>query len=195
VFGDTRKNVSEVIAHVFFLYIFKQTFMYNLKQITMMKKQLLLLALSAVMWGQSMAADKVPGAIIELSSGKTVEIALTDNPKMTFDGTTVKRTAVNVNVEYTPAEIAKVTIGEVESPVSGISTVETSQATISVEGGFVRLSGFSANEAVKIYTLSGVETSSFETDASGSLAISISSLPQGISIIKASNQIIKITRK
>lgn len=160
-----------------------------------MKKQLLLLALSAVMWGQSMAADKVPGAIIELSSGKTVEIALTDNPKMTFDGTTVKLTAVNVNVEYTPAEIAKVTIGEVESSVSGISSMETSQATISVEGGFVRLSGFSANEAVKVYTLSGVETSSFETDASGSLAISISSLPQGISIIKASNQIIKITRK
>ena len=161
----------------------------------MMKKQLLLLALSAVMWGQSMAADKVPGAIIELSSGKTVEIALTDNPKMTFDGTTVKLTAVNVNVEYTPAEIVKVTIGEVESSVSGISSMETSQATISVEGGFVRLSGFSANEAVKVYTLSGVETSSFETDASGSLAISISSLPQGISIIKASNQIIKITRK
>ena len=160
-----------------------------------MKKQLLLLALSAVMWGQSLAADKVPGAIIELSSGKTVEIALTDNPKMTFDGTTVKLTAVNVNVEYTPAEIVKVTIGEVESSVSGISSMETSQATISVEGGFVRLSGFSANEAVKVYTLSGVETSSFETDASGSLAISISSLPQGISIIKASNQIIKITRK
>ena len=159
------------------------------------KKRLLLFMLSAVMWGQSFAADKVPGAIIELSSGKTVEIALTDNPKMTFDGTTVKLTAVNVNVEYTPAEIAKVTIGEVESSVSGISSMETSQATISVEGGFVRLSGFSANEAVKVYTLSGVETSSFETDASGSLAISISSLPQGISIIKASNQIIKITRK
>ena len=160
-----------------------------------MKKRLLLFMLSAVMWGPSLAADKVPGAIIELSSGKTVEIALTDNPKMTFDGTTVKLTAVNVNVEYTPAEIAKVTIGEVESSVSGISSIETSQATISVEGGFVRLSGFSANEAVKVYTLSGVETSSFETDASGSLAISISSLPQGISIIKASNQIIKITRK
>ena len=159
------------------------------------KKRLLLFMLSAVMWGQSLAADKVPGAIIELSSGKTVEIALTDNPKMTFDGTTVKLTAVNVNVEYTPAEIAKVTIGEVESSVSGISSMETSQATISVEGGFVRLSGFSANEAVKVYTLSGVETSSFETDASGSLAISISSLPQGISIIKASNQIIKITKK
>ena len=43
-----------------------------------MKKRLLLFMLSTVMWGQSMAADKVPGAIIELSSGKTVEIALTE---------------------------------------------------------------------------------------------------------------------
>jgi hypothetical protein len=130
-----------------------------------------------------------------LSSGKTVEIALTDNPKMTFDGTTVKLTSVNVNVEYTPAEIAKVTIGEVESSDSGISTVKTSQATMSVEGGFVRLSGFAANEPVKVYTLNGVQTCSFETDANGSLAISISSLPKGISIIKANQQKIKIIRQ
>lgn len=161
----------------------------------MVKKRLLLFMLSAVMWGQSLAADKVPGAIIELSSGKTVEIALTDNPKMTFDGTTVKLTSVNVNVEYTPAEIVKVTIGEVDSSVSGISSVETSQATMSVEGGFVRLSGFAKNEPVRVYTLNGVQTGSFETDANGSLAISISSFPQGISIIKANQQTIKITRR
>ena len=161
----------------------------------MVKKRLLLFMLSAVMWGQSFAADKVPGAIIELSSGKTVEIALTDNPKMTFDGTTVKLTAVNVKVEYTPTEIAKVTIGEVESSASGISSAETSQPMMSIEGGFVRLSGFDASEVVKVYTLNGVQIGSFETDANGSLAISISSLPQGISIIKANQQTIKITRR
>ena len=160
-----------------------------------MKKRLLLFMLSAVMWGPSLAADKVPGAIIELSSGKTVEIALTDNPKMTFDGTTVKLTAVNVNVEYTPTEIAKVIISEVESSVSGINSMEASQATMTVDGGFVRLSGFAVNETVKVYTLNGVQTDSFQTDVNGSLAISISSLPHGISIIKANQQTIKITRK
>lgn len=161
----------------------------------MVKKRFLLFMLSTVLWGRSMAADKIPGAIIELSSGKTVEIALTDNPKMTFDGTTVKLTAVNVEVEYTPAEIVKVTIGEVDSSVSGINNVEASNATISVEGGFVHLSGFASNESVKVYTLTGMQTDSFETDANGSLAINISSLPQGISIIKADNQTIKITRR
>lgn len=159
------------------------------------KKRLLLFMLSAVMWGQSLAVDKVPGAIIELSSGKTVEIALTDNPKMTFDGTTVKLTAVNVNLEYTPAEIAKVRIGEVDSSASGISSVETSQATMSVEGGFVRLSGFATNESIKVYSFTGVQTGSFETDANGSLVIGISSLPKGISIIKVNQQTIKITRR
>ena len=44
------------------------------------------------------AQDKVPGIIVELSSGAKVEYRLADNPKMVFDGQTIKLTAEGVAV-------------------------------------------------------------------------------------------------
>ena len=141
----------------------------------------------------SFAQDKVPGIIVELANGQKVEYRLADNPKFVFDGQTITLTADGVQVEYTPTELAKVMTGEVEA--TGIVETEKQSGDIKVEAGFVRLKGFSAGEAVHVYSVSGKQVASYQISSDGSLLIPVSALPSGISIIKTNQQTIKITRK
>ena len=140
------------------------------------------------------AQDKVPGIIVELADGQKVEYKLSDNPKFVFDGQTITLTADGVQVEYTPSELAKVMTGEVED-ATGIEETETQSGDIKVEDGFVRLKGFSAGEAVHVYSVSGTQMASYQISSDGSLVIPVSALPSGISIIKTNQQTIKITKR
>lgn len=88
------------------------------------------------------AQDTVPGIIVELSSGKKVEIRLADNPKIVFDGQTIKLTADGINVEYTPTEFVKLTTGEVQNNASGITELTSHQESITAKDGYVCLNGF-----------------------------------------------------
>lgn len=142
----------------------------------------------------SYAQDKVPGIIVELANGQKVEYRLADNPKFVFDGQTIKLTAEGVAVEYTPSELVKVTTGEVEN-ATGIEELRSQQGDIKVEEGFVRLNGFGAGEAVRVYSVGGNLVATHYVESDGSLVIPIFSLPSGISIIKTNQQTIKITRK
>lgn len=141
------------------------------------------------------AQGKVPGIIVELKNGEKLEFRLADKPKMAFDGTKIALTAEGVSLEYTPAELLKVTTGEVENVSSGVEELNVAQGDIQVNGGFVRLSGFTSGEPVRVYSASGVLKSSFATSSDGSLTIPISDLPSGISIIKTNKQSIKITKR
>jgi hypothetical protein len=156
-----------------------------------MKKGFLLFMLFSAM---TTLAEKVSGVIVELSSGGTLEIAMAYNPKIFFDGKVIKLTATDVNVEYTPSEIKKVRIAEVDGIGTGINASENLSGSIQVEEGFVRLTGFAANEAVEVFSISGVMTAAFRTSANGSCTIDLRSLPSGVSIVKVQKQSIKITR-
>ena len=160
----------------------------------MKTKSLLVLGLLTLGGLCSYAQDKVPGIIVELANGQKVEYRLADNPKFVFDGQTIKLTAEGVAVEYTPSELVKVTTGEVEN-ATGIEELRSQQGDIKVEEGFVRLNGFGAGEAVRVYSVGGNLMGIHYVESDGSLVIPISSLPSGISIIKTNQQTIKITRK
>ena len=142
----------------------------------------------------SYAQDKVPGIIVELANGQKVEYRLADNPKFVFDGQTITLTADGVQVEYTPSELAKVMTGDVEG-ATGIVETEKQSGDIKVEAGFARLSGFTAGEAVRVYSIGGSLVTTRYIESDGSLVIPISTLPSGISIIKTNQQTIKITKR
>ena len=141
------------------------------------------------------AQTKVQGVIVELSSGEKMEYRLADHPKMVFDGQTVELTADGVSLNYTPSEIAKVTMGEVDDVSSGIKEQESSSGEISVNSGFVRFSGFQPNESVRVYSMDGIIRATYHTLSDGSLVVPLSNLPSGISIIKVNKESIKITRR
>lgn len=141
------------------------------------------------------ATDKVPGVIVELSSGGSIEIALANNPKMIFDGKKIKITSTRDNAEYEPSDILKVKVGEVDAADTEIDGIQDEKGQIKTEGGFVRLTGFPANETISIFSINGVLVDTFRTDANGSCTIDLKNLPSGISIFKAQNESIKITRR
>lgn len=141
------------------------------------------------------AQAMVQGIIVELSSGEKLEYRLADHPKMVFDGQTVELTADGISLSYTPSEIAKVTIGEVDDVSSGIKEMESSSGEISVNSGFVRFSGFLPNEPVRVYSMDGIIRATYHTLSDGSLVVPLSNLPSGISIIKVNKETIKITRR
>lgn len=140
------------------------------------------------------AQNKAPGIIVDLANGQKIEYRLTDNPKFVYDGQTITLTADGVRVEYMPTELLKVTTGEVQV-LTGIRELETQQGNIDVAAGFVRLTGFTNGEAVRIYSVGGSLKATYHTSADGSLVIPISALPSGISIIKTNEQTIKITKR
>ena len=160
----------------------------------MKTKSLLVLGLLTLGGLCSYAQDKVPGIIVELANGQKVEYKLSDNPKFVFDGQTITLTADGVKVEYIPSELAKVMTGEVEG-TTGIEEMETQSGDIKVEAGFARLRGFTAGEAVRVYSIGGSLVTTRYIESDGSLVIPISTLPSGISIIKTNQQTIKITRR
>ena len=144
---------------------------------------------------QCFAQEKVQGIIVELSTGEVIEYRLADHPKLVFDGTTVTLTTDGVKVEYKPMDLAKVKTGEVANNSSGIEELVSKQGEINVDAGFVRLNGFHPSESVRIFTISGTLIETYQVSSNGTLTIPISSLPSGISIIKANKQSIKITRQ
>jgi hypothetical protein len=158
------------------------------------KKKLLFLQILALSCLQMYAQDKVSGIIVELTSGKKVEYMLSEAPKLAFDGKTITLTTDYVKVEYVPSEIAKVKTGIV-SVSSGIDELKTTQGTIRLDAGYISLSGFAKGETVRIFNLDGSLITTYHTSREGSLFIPISSLPSGISIIKANQQTIKITKE
>ena len=158
-------------------------------------KLFLLLFLSVLGIPKSYAQDKVLGIIVELRSGQKVEYRLVDNPKFVHNGNTVVLSTVGVEIEYTPTDLLKVTTAMVDDISSGVEDVSFSEESIKVEGGFVRFRGFEANDAVDVYSISGMLTTNYHVNSDGSLVIPISSLPKGVSIIKANKQSIKITRR
>ena len=142
----------------------------------------------------SFAQDKVKGIIVELSSGKKMEFRLDDHPKLVFDGQTIKLTADGVQVEYTPLDLMKLTMGQVPNVSSGIEEHTSAQNDIKVEAGFVRLNGFKEGDSIAVYSSNGAKLAEYRIGFNGSLVIPISSLPTGISVIKTNKQFIKILR-
>ena len=141
------------------------------------------------------AEDKVLGIIIELTNGKKVEYRLADNPKLAFDGTTIVVTAEGVKLEFTPSELKNVTMGQVENVSSSIEEVAISHGSAELIDGVVRLSGFKAGEEVGIYSAGGIQYAKYNLATDGSLIVSLSSLPSGISIIRINKQTIKISKR
>lgn len=158
-----------------------------------MKK--LLLLLMPFLSVSTQATDKVPGVIVELSSGGTIEIALINSPKIVFDGKKIKITSTKDNAEYAPSDIIKVKVDEVDANDTGINSIQDEKGQIKYEGGFVRLTGFPANETISVFSINGVLVNTFRTDANGSYTIDLMNLPSGMSIIKTRNESIKITRR
>lgn len=139
------------------------------------------------------AQNTVKGLVIETAKGERVEFALTENPKLTYDGNTVTLTTTTVSVDYSATDIIKVVVADVSS--TSVDAVEVRDGKIQLLNDEVRMSGLSAGETVCLYNVSGTLLSTWQTTNYGELTITLSDLSRGIYIIKANHQSFKVTKK
>lgn len=139
------------------------------------------------------AQSSVKGIVIEMAGGKRTEYALTETPKLTYNDNTVTLTTTKGSVEFTATDIVKVVLTDIRA--TSIDAVETEQRSFQLSNDEVRMSGLAADEIVKLYNVGGKLLSTWRTASSGELIIKLSDLKQGIYIIKANQQSLKVTRK
>lgn len=161
-----------------------------MKHLRIILMTLVLLGLGAV---GAEAQGTVKGIVIETAGGQRTEYALTETPKLTYDGNTVTLTTTKVRVDFTASNIVKVMLTDISS--TGIDDVESSRGDIQLSNDEVRMSGLVAEESVTLYNVNGVLLSSWKATSTGELTISLSDLSRGVYIIKANHQSFKVTRK
>lgn len=157
------------------------------------KTILLTLGLFGVSSVNSLAQSFVKGVVIETAGGQQTEYALTDTPKLTYDGSMVTLTTTKVSVYYTASNIVKVMLTDISS--TGIDDVENGRADIQLSNDEVRMSGLVAGEKVTLYYVNGTLHSTWKATSAGELTISLSDLKQGVYIIYANHQSFKVIRK
>ena len=139
------------------------------------------------------AQSTVKGVVIETAGGQRTEYALTETPRLTYDGNTVTLTTTKVSVDYTASNILKVMLTDISS--TGINDVESSLGNILLSNDEVRMSGLAADESVTLYNTNGMLLSTWKATSTGELTINLSDLSRGIYIIKTNHQSFKVTRK
>lgn len=139
------------------------------------------------------AQSSVKGIVIEMAGGKRTEYALTETPKLTYNDNTVTLITTKGSVEFTATDIVKVVLTDIRA--TSIDAVETEQRSFQLSNDEVRMSGLAADEIVKLYNVGGKLLSTWRAASSGELIIKLSDLKQGIYIIKANQQSLKVTRK
>lgn len=140
------------------------------------------------------AQDKVPGIIVELSSGESVEFRIGDNPQVFFDGNIVTIKTDYIQVDYNLTEFDLVRLGEVDN-ITSIKSIKEDNVSIEIDKDYIRLNGFNANDVLKLVSLTGEILSYIKIPYTGSITISTSFFPKGITIITIGNQTIKISKQ
>ena len=163
-----------------------------------MKK--LLLLLTAFLWLSPIHAQwnsKEPKTIyLELKSGQTASIAFKAYPPTYFvlKDEKIVFYANNISYEYEIKDVVKM-YTDVSIPTAIDNNMTASSRVFHVSEESVSLSGFDANESVRVYTVAGHEYLTLHTSERGELKISCSKLAKGVSIIKTKDQSFKVIIK
>ena len=158
-----------------------------------MKRILRLFILLLLMATQKMGAESVASqcVVVETTDGERMEYLLSDNPRIVHQDAMVILTTNNTNVEFQSSKVSKVYL----STATAIEKVKAAEGKIHLQQDAVILKGFGANEPVALYGTDGNQLWQQRTDNDGLLMFSLSSLPQGIYIIKTNHQSVKIIKK
>lgn len=150
-----------------------------------MKKTLLILITCLCCMGL-MAAEGSKSLVITFDNGTTQTYLLSDNPEVTVADNMLVVAAGGTTAQYTLADVLTFTFAE----TTGIKTVETAPG-IMRRGDCILIS---TPTKVEAYTTDG-KAVSVQYNVSGSTtAVSLNSLPAGITILRAAGKTIKICR-
>lgn len=135
-----------------------------------------------------------PCVVVTTSSGEAV-FFLSEKPAFTYDGQTVKLSANNTLIEYSPTDVLRVELAD-RTPTS-IGSVSSDRVKISysISDDEVKMFGCVPNEVIRLYSVNGTLMTETKAQSNGEACLSISSLKSGIYVISSKQSSIKIIKK
>lgn len=162
-----------------------------------MRRHLLFLALllvlpTAVLAQGSSGADR-NFLVVETKDHVLTTYMLADKPEVSFKETDMHVVSAKGDVTYKLSDVLRFTYKKLDP--SGISEQRSDQASIDYDGGVLIVSGIKAGCSVGVYTMDGKPVQQLNATRTGTYRISLSSLPQGVYLVKADNITYKIMKR
>lgn len=153
-----------------------------------MKRIYIALALFAVA-GLSVSALTYKSVAVNLVSGGSVEVNLSDDLSATFDEYNLLITDGDRNVTVSRSDIKSFSFSE--NPASGIGNIAADGAAPVIVGGSMVFSDLPAGAVVAVYAVNGALLSQAEVDG-GSYTLDLSTLPSGTFVVSVNGVAYKI---
>lgn len=148
-----------------------------------MKKISFLLLMSCLLMTTSLYAESDRSLCVLLKSGTMIQLPISEQPKITFDGTVMRVGDGDYQIE----NVRKWMIGNPEEIAQGVENAQT-QKTIEYKNG-VLIVGDAQN--IHVYNAAGVEMPISIKDGK----INMAAWPQDIYLIKAGKETFKIRKR
>ena len=132
------------------------------------------------------------GVIFLLRSGKKVSFTFAEKPVITLSDTNLSVSVCGVEcVNYSYADVQSVVVADdVVSAVDNVVGNDKSQHVVfSYSASTLNVSGLAANESIALYATDGKLMLSEKANADGKATMSLSSLQQGIYVVRTQSGI------
>lgn len=165
----------------------------------MMKKKLLITLLMlcvAVATQADAPTDECSSALVVTTKNgmQTTFVLLQEEPMVKFEGQNLVVTTSQGVVNFALTDVQR--FNYVNLPATGIQEVEkTTQTDVSYEDGTLLLSQLKAGAQVGVYTMEGKLVHQLKPRHSGTFRVNLSSLPNGVYIVKADTLTYKIIKR
>lgn len=124
------------------------------------------------------------------ADGTTTDVALYLMPKVEFQNNMVHITSTVLDMEYPKENILRFSY---KGSGTGISSPKA-EADYSQEGDRLVFHGITSTDKVAIYTTNGIQVPAHLTSIGNGVALSLSSIPQGVYILSVNGKSSKFTR-
>lgn len=137
------------------------------------------------------AEEHVTCMVLTLTDGTVNRFALTDAPVVTYEGENLVVSTGDEQFTTALSGISQLTFEQVPTGIGEM--VEESQKPVFTPGQ-ARFEGLKNHATVNIYTIDGKMLSSMSANEEGTVSIDLSTLPQGVYILRTPNQSYKIKK-
>ena len=133
--------------------------------------------------------------VLHHADATTTDVELYTQPRVEFENDRVLITSAVLNMDYAKADVLRFTY--VRGTHIGIEDQADEYSAISYQedDGTLVLSQMKANASVCVYTLDGKLVKELTTQHAGTFRLNLSTLPQGVYIVKADNLTYKLLKR
>lgn len=159
------------------------------------KRSIILLVFLFMLVPASMRAANPVITLVVLTKDKAEHrFALSDKPKVTFEGKNLKVTCskASASATFTLTDVVRFTYKKVDS--TGVDELVDDPATMDFDNGVLVISNLKANATVSVYTLDGKPVRQLKAARTGTFRLNLSELPSGVYVVKAGTITYKIAK-